>query len=156
VSALRYRPRARIGTTSPGSGNKTRLVEVQGWSGIPHGQPLFESIVVFENYPLERSLAEQVRELGIDEVIFSERTHYPLTLVGVPGEQLTLRLAYDRHRFTDEAIEGLLRHLETLLHDILIRPEARLSELSLLTRLPQLNLGFADFSPTWFCNALIF
>jgi len=25
-----------------------------------------------------------------------------------------------------------------------------------LTRLPQLNLGFADFSPTWFCNALIF
>ena len=112
--------------------------------------------MVFENYPLERSLAEQVRELGIDEVIFSERTHYPLTLVGVPGEQLTLRLAYDRHRFTDEAIEGLLRHLETLLHDILIRPEARLSELSLLTRLPQLNLGFADFSPTWFCNALIF
>jgi len=25
-----------------------------------------------------------------------------------------------------------------------------------ITRLPQLNLGFADFSPTWFCNALIF
>ena len=25
-----------------------------------------------------------------------------------------------------------------------------------VARLPQLNLGFADFSPTWFCNALIF
>ena len=25
-----------------------------------------------------------------------------------------------------------------------------------LTRLPQLNPGFADFRPAWFCNSLIF
>ena len=27
------------------------LVDVQGWSEVPRGTPLFETIVVFENYP---------------------------------------------------------------------------------------------------------
>ena len=31
------------------------LVEVQSWSEVPRGLPLFESIVVFENYPVDRS-----------------------------------------------------------------------------------------------------
>ena len=31
----------------------TPLVEVQGWSDVPRGTPLFESLFVFENYPME-------------------------------------------------------------------------------------------------------
>jgi len=26
-------------------------MEIQGWSEVPRGVPLFESIMVFENYP---------------------------------------------------------------------------------------------------------
>ena len=32
------------------------LVQVQSWSEVPRGAPLFESIVVFENYPVDASL----------------------------------------------------------------------------------------------------
>ena len=32
------------------------LVLVQGWSEVPRGRPLFESLVVFENYPVDASL----------------------------------------------------------------------------------------------------
>ena len=32
------------------------LVDVQGWSEVPRGQPLFESLLVFENYPIDRVL----------------------------------------------------------------------------------------------------
>ncbi len=31
----------------------TPLVSVQGWSAIPRGTPLFESLVVFENFPID-------------------------------------------------------------------------------------------------------
>src|SRR6185295_1421000 len=27
------------------------LVQIQGWSEVPRGKPLFESIVIFKNYP---------------------------------------------------------------------------------------------------------
>ena len=49
------------------------LVEVQGWSEVPRGTPLFESIVVFEGFtPASREEAFQ-------------RTDYPLTLVVGPA-----------------------------------------------------------------------
>ncbi|MEE9492224.1 MAG: condensation domain-containing protein, partial [Gammaproteobacteria bacterium] len=37
----------------------TPLVEVQRWSDVPGGTPLFESIFAFENYPLDSALREQ-------------------------------------------------------------------------------------------------
>ncbi|MGH9959457.1 MAG: condensation domain-containing protein, partial [Pyrinomonadaceae bacterium] len=37
----------------------TPLVEIQGWSDMPRGVPLFESLVVFENYPIDSALIEQ-------------------------------------------------------------------------------------------------
>src|SRR5205814_5498078 len=29
------------------------LVQVQGWSAVPTGEPLFRSLLVFENYPVD-------------------------------------------------------------------------------------------------------
>src|SRR5581483_3085972 len=34
------------------------LTQVQGWSEVPRGQPLFESLLVFENYPISASTAQ--------------------------------------------------------------------------------------------------
>src|SRR5262249_27598670 len=35
------------------------LMQVQGWSEVPRGAPLFETIYVFENYPLDAGIREQ-------------------------------------------------------------------------------------------------
>jgi len=37
------------------------LVKIQGWSEVPRSMPLFESIVVFENYPAVRSVQNRRR-----------------------------------------------------------------------------------------------
>ena len=65
------------------STSTARSVEVQGWSEVPRGQPLFESLVVFENYPVERPWHGQVadrRRAGRSSVAARavERTNYPL------------------------------------------------------------------------------
>jgi non-ribosomal peptide synthetase component F len=41
------------------------LVEIQGWSDVPRGLSLFESLVVFENYPVDASLQEPSGSLEI-------------------------------------------------------------------------------------------
>jgi amino acid adenylation domain-containing protein/non-ribosomal peptide synthase protein (TIGR01720 family) len=109
------------------------LVEVQRWSEVGRGQPLFESLLVFENYPLDAAALKQNLSLHLDDVRSFDRTNYPLTVVAIPAEQLALQALYDRRRFTVDSIERLLGHLQTLLETIAARPSQTLAELQLLT-----------------------
>ncbi|GCE07389.1 non-ribosomal peptide synthetase [Dictyobacter aurantiacus] len=94
------------------------LMQIQAWSEVPRGQPLFESILAFENYPqVELDSAAETR-LRVAPLSASARTHYPLELVVVPRQTLGLRLSYDRERFAPETIERMLAHLRFLLHSL--------------------------------------
>ncbi|MFL6284217.1 MAG: amino acid adenylation domain-containing protein, partial [Pyrinomonadaceae bacterium] len=108
------------------------LWEVQGWSEVGRGTPLFESVVVFENYPVDESLTggdETSPELGAG---FVERTNYPLTLLVRSDAELSLQLSFDCRRFDESTVERMLKHLRTLIEGIASRPDARLSELEML------------------------
>ncbi|KAB8320090.1 non-ribosomal peptide synthetase [Tolypothrix campylonemoides VB511288] len=112
----------------------TPLIDIQGWSDVPRGMALFESIVVFENYPLEVALQEQVAGLSIQNVRSLEHTNYPLTLEAMPaGQKLCLTIEYDSDRFDAATISRILGHFQTLLENIVNHPEQRISELSPLT-----------------------
>ncbi len=109
------------------------LVEVQSWSEVERGRPLFESLLVFENYPLDKDALKEILSLDLEDVRSFDRTNYPLTLVAIPAEELCLQALYDRGRFTDDSIERLLGHLQTLLESIAARPSQRVGQLQLLT-----------------------
>ncbi|MBD2418345.1 AMP-binding protein, partial [Anabaena cylindrica FACHB-243] len=109
------------------------LVEIHGWSQVPRHLPLFESIVVFENYPIDASLQEQITDLNIVKVRSFEKTNFPLTLSAIPGSELVLKIAYKCQRFDQPTITRMLGHLETLLTAIAANPDQRLLELPLLT-----------------------
>ena len=110
----------------------TPLIDIQGWSDVPRGISLFESIVVVENYPLDTSLKEQVSGLSIQNVRSVERTNYPLTLEAIPGQKLCLGISYEGCRFDAATIRRMLGHFQVLLESIITHPEQRISELSLL------------------------
>ena len=112
------------------------LVEVQSWSEVGRGRPLFESLLVFENYPLDAAALKENLSLHLKDVRSFDRTNYPLTVVAIPAEELFLQALYDRRRFTDDSIERLLGHLRTLLESIAAQTSAAsqtLAELQLLT-----------------------
>ncbi|HVR95468.1 MAG TPA: amino acid adenylation domain-containing protein, partial [Thermoanaerobaculia bacterium] len=123
------------------------LVKVQGWSGVPRGIPLFESILVFENYPRDRSMGEGGPRLGVAGVQTVEQTNYPLTLVTGPGEQLLLHIAFDRARFDAATIARMLGHLDTLLAGLAAALEIRPAELPLLTAAER-QQALADWNDT--------
>ncbi|MEG5139388.1 MULTISPECIES: non-ribosomal peptide synthetase [unclassified Microcoleus] len=109
------------------------LVEVQGWSEVPRSLPLFESLVVFENYPSDASLQEKIHNLKVENIRSLETTNYPLTVMAMPGAQLTLKIIFDRSCFDDSAIARMLGHLQTLLQGMTANPQRQLSELPLLS-----------------------
>ncbi|ARO86883.1 non-ribosomal peptide synthetase [Nitrosospira lacus] len=106
------------------------LAEVQRLSEVPAGQPLFESLLVFQNYPRREPVKGRKTASATGSV---ERTSYPLTAIAAPGEELMLRLLYNRARFDDATIMRMLDHWRTLLEAIMANPAGCLADLSLLT-----------------------
>ncbi|HEX5052911.1 MAG TPA: amino acid adenylation domain-containing protein, partial [Planctomycetota bacterium] len=74
-----------------------------------------ESLVVFENYPLDEALRDLPDGLRLESTRAFERTSYPLTLVAMPGERLCLRLLHDSDRWSPQLAEQLLASLATVL-----------------------------------------
>jgi amino acid adenylation domain-containing protein len=109
------------------------LVEIQRWSEVAAGAPLFESYVVFQNYPIDEDLKDKIDGLVVSEVESIERSSYPLVVAVTPGRKLTLQLFFELDRFEGPAIAKTLAHLVTLLEEIAADPERRLGELSMLT-----------------------
>ena len=77
------------------------LARIQGWSEVPPGTPLFESIVTVQNLPFVEALRERADRLGVESPRFLERTHYPITVTALPGTRLA-----DQDRLRRAAVRG--------------------------------------------------
>jgi amino acid adenylation domain-containing protein len=109
------------------------LVQIQEWSDVPPGAPLFNSILVFENYPVDETLRQRQGSLVIDDVYANEQTNYPLTVVSGPGREMALKVSYDRSRFADATIDRLLGHFKTILESFVADAEQPVTAVPLLT-----------------------
>ena len=111
----------------------TPLPKIQSWSDVPSGQPLFDTIVVFENFDLEGKLRELGEEWKTRSVRVHQQTHYPLTLEVYAERSLLLRIDYAKSRFDEACVLRMLGHLRELLADMMARPEVHPTKLWLLT-----------------------
>ncbi|TNE54260.1 MAG: amino acid adenylation domain-containing protein, partial [Bacteroidetes bacterium] len=94
---------------------------------------LISQVLVFENYPVQEKVTSQEKEedaLRIEHFEMHEHTNYDLTLVFIPGQELTIRFEYNQLRYEAEMIEELAQNYKTLISSILKTPEEELSKLS--------------------------
>ncbi|WCN79542.1 non-ribosomal peptide synthetase [Micromonospora sp. LH3U1] len=111
------------------------LERVQRWSGLPSVAPLFNTLCVFENYPVEQVPDVALR---LSKPRSEERIHYPLGVVATLEDgQVHITAQYDPRRFDRETVERLLSHLEHLYAQVAASPEAPLAQFSLLTEQEQ-------------------
>ncbi|WP_414544485.1 amino acid adenylation domain-containing protein [Nostoc sp. CCY0012] len=111
----------------------TSLVQIQEWSEIPRGTPLFDSFITFENYPIDVSLKEQSGRLKMLDVRFFFETNYPLSITVEPGSELLIRIDYFPSRFNAETICRILKQLQSVLQRIPVNATYPLSHISLIT-----------------------
>jgi non-ribosomal peptide synthetase component F len=123
----------------------TPLVKVHKWSDVPRGRPLFESLVIVQNTPVDPGLMAR-GPLGFEDARVYDQTNYPLTVAAVPGDRLTLRIGFDARRFDAAAVGRMLGHLATLLGAMARWPGRRVAELSMLSEVEHGRLveGWSD------------
>ncbi|MGW5531943.1 amino acid adenylation domain-containing protein, partial [Streptomyces xanthochromogenes] len=88
------------------------LNELHGLTQLPPGAAMFDSLVVFENYPVGDATAG-AHGLTVRELDAREATNYPLTVVVSPGDRLAVELGYDPRLFdadTARSLSGQLLH----------------------------------------------
>ncbi|MBD1379486.1 non-ribosomal peptide synthetase [Metabacillus arenae] len=108
----------------------TPLFEVQKVSELEPDKSLFDSIIVFENYPFNSDIFSS-EELGfsIKDFNVEEKSNFPLSIAIIPYENsLVLRLHYDSSIFSQDEIEKMLdtmsMFIEAVKRDISQRVDA--------------------------------
>jgi amino acid adenylation domain-containing protein/thioester reductase-like protein/non-ribosomal peptide synthase protein (TIGR01720 family) len=105
------------------------LPEVHRITG--HDQ-LFDTLFVYENYPIDTTALSETGGLAITEIHGRESTHYPLTLQATPGPELGLRLEYDTDVFDPATIDTLTERFKRVLVAMTADPGRSLSSVDLL------------------------
>ncbi|KRP75068.1 peptide synthase [Pseudomonas paralactis] len=91
------------------------LVTIQEHSELPKGQPLFDSLFVFENAPVETSVLDRAQSLNATSDSGRTHTNFPLTAVCYPGDDLGLHLSYDQRYFDENTVQVMLAEFKRLL-----------------------------------------
>ncbi|WP_253267541.1 non-ribosomal peptide synthetase, partial [Streptomyces sp. NL15-2K] len=98
---------------------------------LPAGTALFDSLLVFENYPVSAGAAEQYG-VSLRDIHVTEATNYPLTLTAYSGDRVSFDLGYDPDLFDTRTAEGIAAHLEHLLATLTDHADTALGMLPLV------------------------
>ncbi|MEE3065111.1 MAG: amino acid adenylation domain-containing protein, partial [Actinomycetota bacterium] len=94
---------------------------------------LFDTLFVYENYPVDTSAPLGAHHLTVTEISGRESTHYALTVVAQPGDELQLHFEYGTAVFDAGSIDAFAQRLEKVLAGMAADPTRRLSSIDLLT-----------------------
>nr|WP_272949265.1 non-ribosomal peptide synthase/polyketide synthase [Mycobacteroides franklinii] len=93
---------------------------------------LFDTLFVFENYPVDAGALSGVDGFAISEITSHESTDYPLTMQAIPGDELRLRIEYDTTVFDVCGIETFVKRIESVLTAMTAYPHRPLSAIEIL------------------------
>ncbi|MFE1797234.1 amino acid adenylation domain-containing protein [Streptomyces sp. NPDC059517] len=109
------------------------LAEIQRVTGLAGSGELFDTLVVFENYPAATGLADPSGRVRVTGHEFHDAVHYPLALIVKPGRRLDLRLKHHAQRLDAEAVRGIADRLTRILHAVAADPGQSAAALELLS-----------------------
>ena len=93
---------------------------------------LFDTLFVYENYPIDTAALSGAHELAITEFTSREYNHYPLTVQATPGPELGLRVEFDTDVFDAASIEALIERLQRVVLAMTADPGRSLSSIDVL------------------------
>ncbi|MDN5938986.1 MAG: amino acid adenylation domain-containing protein, partial [Salinisphaera sp.] len=118
----------------------TPLYEIQRWMG-QSGQGLFDSILVFENYPIDKALQQSgMGGLVFSEVRNRETSNYPMMVSVMRSDVLCLHYGYACAHFSKAAVDSIAARMNRLLHEITRSATRQLGDIDLLSEAERAQL----------------
>ncbi|HMQ70356.1 MAG TPA: amino acid adenylation domain-containing protein, partial [Ignavibacteria bacterium] len=109
----------------------TPLQEIQSWTGV--SGDLFDSILVFENYPVSDIIMSQEWTLKIDDVKMKDQTNYPMTVLVGGVQEINVNFNYNKEILKDEFASEIREHFENVLMQIISNEAEIINDIKLLS-----------------------
>ncbi len=107
------------------------LTDIQELAG---GGSLFDTLAVFENYPLDSDALERtVDGVRVHDVHGHDATHYPLSLIVYPGTRMAFKVGHRPDLVDRSAAEELVARLVRILEAVAADPDRPVAALELLS-----------------------
>jgi thioesterase domain-containing protein/acyl carrier protein len=105
--------------------------QIQRWSELPATRPLYDTVVVYENYPEDRTgLAGASLNVDLDRAqTIGAQTAYPVTLLVGARRALSLKLITRRDRIAGREAAVILTHLQALIARLVAEPACSIDQL---------------------------
>jgi amino acid adenylation domain-containing protein len=124
----------------------TPLQEIQKLT--PVSGDLFDSLLVFENYPVSKVIKQKTWGLKIGNMQMQEQTNYPLTITILSADKTNISFSYNKLILDKEYVTEIRDHFENVLTQIITdEKNSTLSEIKLLTKAEEQKLLF-EFNDT--------
>ncbi len=107
------------------------LAAIKGWAGIPGD--IFDNILIFENYPVNKVLGEKEWSLKVEGVSVNEQTNYPLSIIISSADQVNIRFSYNTALLQEEYVQKIRGHFENVLNQFILDNTGTISDIKLLT-----------------------
>lgn len=110
----------------------TPLTEIHKYTSIPNSQPLFDSLLVFENYPQDALKGAEINGLQIGQVKSADKTNFPLVLVVMLTGTLEFRLIYDSLSIEPVIARNMLENLQNAIASFVKAGARTLSDVEII------------------------
>ncbi len=115
------------------------------------GVTLFDHILVYENYPVDREVADGTSAgrsgLAVEAFEAHDESHYDLNLVLIPGDRLQLRFSYNGRVHDPDRVERLAGHLLAALAAGVAEPEHSVAAIEILPEADRIAIAAALRGP---------
>ncbi|WP_084345844.1 non-ribosomal peptide synthetase [Rhodococcus sp. 1163] len=111
------------------------LADIQGAAGPG---AMFDTLTVFESYPIDRSALRSDTDIDgmrVLDIAVEDATHYPLTLVTVLEPDLTMTLRFSSDAFSPGQVTTMTERLQRVLTAMTNRPDGALIDIDVLGEL---------------------
>ena len=106
---------------------------------------MFDSILVFENYPVNSILSSKDWSLDVENIQFKTQTNYPLTLIIGDAAEIIIGFSYNTELWKKDYIDEVYRHFENVLHLVIENDGKSLGDIELLTK-PEKSRLISEFN----------
>lgn len=109
------------------------LFEVQNCAYIKERDPLFDTILVFENHYVQ-PVDKNSDILKLELLHTYEPTEYPLTLLISPGEEILLNANYKTENLKEYQIKSVVDHFVNVISNLIKHPQTLLRSIKIITK----------------------
>jgi amino acid adenylation domain-containing protein len=122
----------------------TTLQNIKEWTGIKTG--LFDTLLVFENYPVNKLVAAKKWSLQVENINVREQTNYPLTILIADADELNFTFNYNLSLLNTNYVQRISEQFIHVLLQITGSDADTLNDVSIIA--PEEEKTLATFNDT--------